>query len=341
MPKNKSTHGLPTKAYIDARLAIMEQGRRAREKSRNKARSRRGVNPFMVAYDRMIRDPCGAPLAKPPYAGGDSGYLIRLTTAFNPSGFGAGLVSGTDQSVTFTLVSQPASFPNLLLGAAVPSTVSPTYAGTAASNTFFSSGVVKAYRPVAACARWVPTGPISKRQGMISLSYKPGLPVNANDTATIAAQLALAQDSFERCPNGSAMHEIRWLPTPADESYVSPSGAFFSGGGTLTVAGIGVDGVATSTSSWIASGYVELTYIFEWLPTSQQGIQTTVEPTVNFTSQQYQATLGDVGSFLLHGVRQASRAATTAAVTGVMQSIAGLSSRRRGRNSFPAIRDEL
>lgn len=291
-------------------------------------------------YDRLIRDPCAAPFASPPYAGGTSGYLHRVSFAVNPSFFSGTSTVGTPILGNFAFQIQPSALPGYLFAGCTASTAAPTFGQTSISGTFLQNAAVRSFRPVAACAKWVPTGAISTRAGMVSLGYSQGAVKDAGNAATPADLLLFAQDSLERCPNGSGQHEIRWIPCPPDESYSTPSTSLqYQGVGTMMVSAIGVDCVYNSTTTVVANGYLEISMVYEWVPNATAGLSTSPECPPSFTSQQYQASLGDLGRFLLSGARQVGGAIGRGAMHGfsqnVVQGISALSSYRSYGRSQP------
>lgn len=294
----------------------------------------------MKAYDRLISDPCGAALCNPPYSGGSSGYLTRINASIQPSFFTSGGTTGADTTGSFCYQFQPSAFPYVLFGGSDITSVTPVFGNVALNGTFIGNTAIKQFRPVAACVRWVPTGPLAKRAGMVSLGYNAGALVSNASGATPANILSVAQDCLERVPNGGSEHEIRWLPTTVDELYTSPGNGIsspFAGAGTLLVDGVGIDGSYTSPTTVVLNGYLELTIVIEWLPSAGQGISVTPEPSPGFTTQQYQSTLGDVGAFLLHGVRRAGSAFAAGAAAKVVQTLGSYSSTRRFTSGLPLI----
>lgn len=282
-------------------------------------------------YDTLVRDPCAGPFATPPYAGAASGYFTRIQVAIPITASTSG-TAGTDTFISFAMQIQPAAFPVIYYTAAGFNSVSPVWIANTLGGSFLQNTAVKAYRPVAACAKFVSNGPIAKRAGLIAVGYTQG-PVRAvGQSGTGPDILQFSQDGLERCPNGSGAHEIRFLPCPGDEQYHQTPTNLFAEGGTLNVSGTNVDAIQGSATTATANGYVEFTGVYEWVPEGSAGISTAPTPTVGFTSQDYQSTIGDMGAFLLHGVRTAARVVGGQMVRGaaetVMQSISGISSRR-------------
>jgi len=309
-----------------------QQSRRARP-VRQRRRRRSEVMAAMQAYDRLVRDPCGAPFASPPYPGGGSGYLARFTFNLAPRFFTSTGTVGSSTVGNFAYQIQPSQLPYYVFAGSTGGTTTPTFGGTNVTGSFLSSSVLRGYRPVAACAKWVPTGAIANRAGMIAVGYEGGFTKIGGDSGTPADIAALAAGLLERAPNGSSAHEVRWLPTSYDETYGIGSPNVVYGSGTIYVAGVNVDCVYDTTTTLTANGYVELTIVVEWIPAVSSGLAVAPEAPPAFTSQQYQSTIKDIGSFLLTGARTLGSAfggsiARGAAQT-VYQSISALSSSRR------------
>lgn len=324
-----------------AKNKVKAQPKGQKGKPRQQAKKQGVVaSPDFARYDRLVRDPCAGNFARPPYAGGSSGYMVRLTTALSPTVFSGVSTVGTATTSNFSYEIQPGAFPAYGFAGATSTTASPVWGISSVSGTFLSNPLVKEFRCVAACAKWVPTGPISERAGMISLGYVPGIVKNTGESSTPADLLLIAQNGIERAPNGSSDHEIRWLPTPTDETYTQPqTSTLYVTSGTMTVTGVGVDSRYTATNIVTPNGYVEVTLVVEWTPTGSTGLSLAPETNVSFTSQDYQSTIKDVGRFLLTGARTVGMNMGAGMARGatqmVYQAVAGVSSRRRYAISQP------
>nr|QNM36914.1 hypothetical protein [Trichosanthes kirilowii tombusvirus] len=288
----------------------------------------------MQQYDALLRDPCGGPLVHPPYMGTDSGYLVRTTDILGLTGTGTGLTVG--DSVSDWLIQYTPSWGNrYLLGVNIGGANNPMGALAATSVTNFVSGtVVERFRPVAACVKWVPTGAYSKRAGMVCLGYFNGQQYVVGDTPYPGPAMALCQ---HYAPNGGEHHEVRWLPTNNDQSFVvnNTSDSGTTGGGTTLIVLKGVDGVNTNTTTTVASGLVEITAVWEWVPASAQGASTAPISPPPFTINDHQATIKNIGEYLITGAAAAGAAAGRAAVlTGATLLTAGV---RRAGTRGPAL----
>jgi len=312
-------------------------GKKGRRRNRSRGTVRPGASlkvDSMLAYDRLIRDPCAGNFAYPPYAGVDSGYLIRITATFVPAAFSAGVLTvGNAYPITFAHQIQPSTFPAYTTGAITTLSGANQWTTLNFGGSFLSNSAVKAFRPVAACMKWVPTGAINIRAGVIACGYSTAPFANAatgfDGTGVVAGML-------ERVPNGSGEHEIRWLPNPSDETFTPNNvNAQSASGGTICIAGQGVDGVATASNVVTANGVIEYTAVYEWIPYSTNYTSVAPKMPPPFTSQEYQSTIGNVGEFLLRGVRTAGDAMR--GVSSVVQQISSLTSRRAYLPTFPLI----
>lgn len=322
---------------------------KAKARGRRRRRSRRMAGALssmegFLAYDAMIRDPCGAPFARAPYAGGTSGYMARINTTFVPTLTAATGTIGASANANVAYFIQPATFPKYLVCGSVGSTFT-NVAQLGFSGTFLDNTVVKQYRCLAACLKWIPTGPIQTRQGYVSLGYTAASPVNSGDTVTAGTVAQFANNGLERQPNGSSDHEIRWIPNPADEQFLPNPTNPTNTNSSINIALVGVDAIYTGTTTVTLNGVLELTLIVEWLPQGSQGLSTAPEPNLPFTSQYYQSTIRDIGSFLLTGARNAANVVGSAlargAMVGVQQYVTSRTSARRYGASVPMIHDEL
>lgn len=272
------------------------------------------ADPRAAAWDRLLRDPCAADLAYPCYAGTDNGYLIRTVDYFNPVAPGAGLVVDVTGTVDGYIQIVPHNLSSTTGYVSAFATGGGGIGNAAASgeggNFVCNTNVVGRYRPVAACAKWIPTGPYGNRSGTVGLAYNPGAVITAGESSANTDQLlALCQ---HQSPNGSTAHEVRWLPTNVDENFVSVN-ANNNGAGAMFIVLRGVDGINTSTTTRNANGLVQITTIYEWTPARLLGVSTAPRAPLPYTSQQVLSSISDLGAYLFSGIRAAAR------VAGVVQ----------------------
>lgn len=206
-------------------------------------------------YIQLLSDPCAGPLTNAPYAGLGSGYLVRTVDQLNP------IATGVNASqVDFVYEFTPWNTPSAFVGGATSVGGNVTTSITTVSN-FVTTSTVRAYRPVAACLKWVPFGAYSARSGVIGASYSPAKMI-AN-AATINPANRVGQQQHVAL-NGSEPHEILWLPSFNDERFGSNAESNINGVGSITIIGRGIDATAAPNSS--ANGYLEATVVWEWLP---------------------------------------------------------------------------
>lgn len=304
-----------------------------------------GLNSAFRAYDELLRDPCAANLTHAFYAGCESGYLIRTTDLLQincPAGTGT---VGAAANGSFSLAYNPSGYyDNGTYQAAVIAASTAgvagrwSYAGVAnvtgfPSTTpyftnFISSAVVDRFRPVAACLRWVPTGAASVRSGTVSLGYSQGFPLLGTFSSSNNGPVYSASGAYSLgqrySTNGSQIHEVRWLPTAPDEGFTTIND-FKQGTGTVSLTGINIDGVYNTTTNVILSGYVELTTVWEWTPsTASTGITAAPKAPPPYTTQQFLSTIEDMGAYIFDGVRSAASGAARGIIKGATVAAMGV-----------------
>ncbi len=298
-------------------MAKGNRGKKKRNAPKPKGKGRRmqptgEIARHMAAYDQMLRDPCNANLVAPPYRGTDSGYLIRTTDNVTVSCVGAALTTGNVYAADFVveympqLVSSGATNTALAAAGQAPGGATPAIAYSTAgsatglvSNFISSSGVVGRFRPVAACLKYIPSGPYTSRQGMIGLGYTQGFPATPTASMNIFQTLSQCQMIAS---NGSRSHEVRWLPTDTDESWVV-LGSSAGGAGCIYLVGKGVDATATGTTAAGVNGYIEITTVWEWQPALSNSLNSAPRAPAPFTTQSVLSSITDLGAYLFDGVR--------------------------------------
>ncbi len=245
----------------------------------------------MGDYMRLLTDPCAGPITRPPYTGSGSSYLVRTTNFYQPQL--SGPLSNVDIVLEFTPWNAPAM---LLTGSAAPGS-DPTISSFNLSSFITNTTFVQTYRPVAACAKWVPSGAIAQRAGQVGLGY------SASRTYSNGAVVS-GFDALSRCmkvdPNGSVAHEINWLPSFGDERFGGNGEANIAGAGSCQIVLKGVDTV-TLGSNVAPNGYFEFTVVWEWEPAlggTSTNIVPSVIPPTRVTLQDVLSGIRDVGSVL-------------------------------------------
>lgn len=286
----------------------VRQGR-VQKRAKRSARQR----PPTMALDRrangwlrLLADPCAGELTQPCYTGSDAGYLVRTLDYISLGGNSAGLTVGaivlSQACLQFVPYNVSATSGLLWVVQTVGGgPVTPTLQGF--SNFVGNTATVKRYRPVAACLKWVPTGPYSTRSGVVGLGYNSGQVFAASDSVNGAQLLPTVQHSS---PNGSEPHEVRWLPTQTDEPFTTQATPNSTSAGTVFLQLYNVDATATSANTFSLNGFVEITVVWEWEPTTTgTGITTAPRAPLPFTSQSVLAKIGDMGAFLFKGALKA------------------------------------
>lgn len=288
-------------------------------------------DPRVRAWDQLLRDPCASNLTAPCYGGMDSGYLVRTTDVITPVAAGAGMTVGSVVPCSFVLSYIPTAWSGVANNAAYlttagfapggadPAAIVVSSAGSSigfVQNFITSNAAVKRARPVAACVKWMPSGPYTSRQGFVCMGYSPGSQFVVGDSVTYAN---LASNSQYLCSNGSEPHEVRWLPTAADENFTNNTQTNYSGG-TVTIVLRAVDGTATSATAATLNGSFEVTTVWEWEPiTGVGGVAQAPRAPLPYTSQAVLSTISDLGAYIFQGVRTGAAYAADAAISGVIR----------------------
>lgn len=289
---------------------------------------------YVERYLSLLHDPCGGELISPPYAGTDAGYLIRTTDSFVPSINGTGMTIGPvvgSALIDYTPSNygyngtQNSAWLGAGYGPGGADPLTTVYAQTAgggftsgnAMNNFISAGAVARFRPVAACLKWIPTGAYTSRSGLVASTYYPA----AGSLGATALYSAEQNSAQHHAPNGSELHEVRWLPTAADETWSNPGTvATTPGCGTMRIVLRSVDGVATSALIGTLNGYIEATTVWEWIPTATNSVTLNPRVPVPYTTQQVLASIGDRLSEFLYGPPQShAYASAYRSVRGAIQ----------------------
>lgn len=264
------------------------------------------ADPRVRAWDQLLRDPCTSNLAYPCYGGLDTGYLIRTTDYFTPIITGGSLTNGPG-TCDFVFQITPSNFSTT---SGTVSTGAPT-SGAALNSVgqtgwanFITSATVARYRAVAACVKWLPSGPYSTRSGTVAMGLIPGTAIAATQAFNTPQVRAMCQ---HYAPNGAEAHEVRFLPTSEDENFTTSGAPIDPGAASLLTVLTGVDSITTGTNTVTLNGSFEITICWEWTPAAAAGsITSSPKAPLPYTSQQVLATIGDLGSYVFQGVRTAA-----------------------------------
>jgi hypothetical protein len=289
MPPKKSSRVLKRSKGRSA-LALVAPIRKVRAPRM----SSQSANP---AWLRLLRDPCGGSIVSAPYEGAGSGYFVRTVNVLPIT---VGGLSSAPTTLDFAVEATPYNMNTPFTGASQVNGTAFTFAATSAVNFITNSSVVKSFRCVAACFKWVPIGPISVRSGVIGRVYSPAKTYAAGDSTT--GSVVLTSLPHQEA-NGSVIHEVRWLPSFNDERFSATAEANVNGVGSMTISGVNIDCTATGVSPNIiatASGYLELTCAWEWEPhvAGGNGISASATVAMNGTVRDTLSAIRNLGDFL-------------------------------------------
>lgn len=272
-------------------------------------------------------DPCNAEMVHPPYAGTTTGYLMRSVDIITPSV--SGIVSGLGVQVPLDFVLQwtPSNYSSTtgfvsggnLTGGGI------TLAATGGSTFVVDSSSVRAFRPVASCLEFIPTGAIGTRSGAIHFISATSTGF-ASGTGVTMAQLA-AQAQVTR-PNAADHYEVKWLPTSLDEELETKAELSHQGCGTVSIMLSSVDGIGTGPSTAKVHGFFRVTTVWEWTPTIVGGIIPDIRKPPGWNTQQI---LSQVN------VERVAHGAARGAVSAGLGFLASSFSNRRAGPSFSRI----
>lgn len=265
-------------------------------------------------YLHMLEDPCSGTLANAPYAGSGAGYLIRTVNQISLGGNGA---VGGQTTADFVCQITPYNFPAPFVGCVTNPGVDGVCNSFAINNFVTNTSIVKTYRPVAACIRFVSNGTVAGRSGLIGRTYNASKAFSVGDVQT-GRNLLPFMSRVD--PNGSTLHEVKWLPSFGDERFGSVSDANINGAGSMVIVGSNVDMTQTGAGGYSINGYVEVTCVWEWIPfiiggSPSQGVVGSTPVAQAFTVQDVLSRIRDVGSFLYGGARSLNAAYQYAAST--------------------------
>ncbi len=228
---------------------------------------------------------------------------MRTTNFYQPQV--TGTVANMDVVVEFT----PWNAPAMLLTGSAATGGTVTVGSFSLNNFITNAAFVQTYRPVAACAKWVSSSPISTRSGQVGMSYSASRTYANGGTVTAFDGLSR---SMRVDTNGAVCHECNWLPSFADERFAGNGEANISGAGSVQMVLKGVDTVAVSGNS-APNGYFEFTVVWEWEPAlGNTGTNSNVVPSVTAptqaTLQQVLASVRDMTGLIFRGVGMARSA---------------------------------
>lgn len=309
-------------------------GRKIRSRRRASKNKTGSTLTDVSAYRRLLLDPCNAPLVAPCAGGTGTGLYIRIKKFYTPS---------------FTMSTPPNPLTAMTVGLRLNPYTSgvteltsyggATFTGTSTlleADTFLESTAVNAYRITAACIRWVPSGPIMERQGVVHTGYTP-----QSFTASGKFPDNVKAICSRSVTNGSEMHEAIWIPSHVDElefkDRVTSGTAPDNQGATSFIMVENVDLIETaagvSTSKYQPKGYFEVTYVAEWAPDTTSGLTSPATVSSAGTFASVIKTFKDLGAVATNPtIRKMAMGAANAALSYYFQS---------GRPMLTSGRDEL
>lgn len=248
----------------------------------------------MGSYLRLLADPCAGQMVSPPFVTSGSGYFYRVKTLYTPQVATTGGVAGTKTKANYIFQYTPSgNSSTAVIAGGHPTTNTPiTLISLTPEWGLMSNGaVVDSFRAIAACVRFVPTGDITSRSGMVGRTYSQSPVYSTGAQSFMTAEIARSMVSE---PCGTVNHEIRFLPGNSDQNFHTTTVAASDGQsqGTMTLYLLGVDSTTVGATAIEVNGYIEVTTCYEWVPSS-----TTSPPTVHvsprYSLSQVLSTLGD------------------------------------------------
>lgn len=115
---------------------------------------------------------------------------------------------------------------------------------------------------------------------------------------TVPNWQSLCPKSVSNTGNGEPI-EVRWIPSgPEDVEFRSNDVVYNADTGSCLIVGRDVD-YTTGTSAATSNGYLEVTIVWEWLPSSGAGIVAPLQVGSRSTMQQVLSTIGNLTNFVL------------------------------------------
>lgn len=226
------------------------------------ARPRFALDANAAAYAKLLADPCNAPVVRPIYQGGESGYTFRAESFFTIGTNAletAGVVHWTPGYVN-------ADFTELVVGQATSASGNITVAANSSGpGRSFLVANATAARCVAACIRITYPGAESSRSGRIHYGNTNGGLIDAGQVVT-ADGVAQTVQNYTRTP--PEMVELVWRPGVADQEFNDPSATASPNirdrKSSLTVAFANLPAATGIT--------IHMTAVYEWLPRTALGV---------------------------------------------------------------------
>jgi hypothetical protein len=164
--------------------------------------------------------------------------------------------------------------------------------------TDFITSVAYRCRCLAACLKWIPTGPPLSRTGSVCVGYSPTSVVSYGYSYNSGQIRALSLKTYPASSDHT--FEVRWLPTMLDTGFNALGSASVDDAASSAMF-IGLSGV--DAVGGIANGYFELTAVWEWGPPATTGVAPAPMAPPDFDINAHQSTIGDIGEYLTTGMR--------------------------------------
>jgi hypothetical protein len=265
---------------------------------------RTGIN-YPARIRALWNDPCNAEMVHPPYAGTTSGYLMRTVDIITPDVLGNTFTPGTKVVQDVYLQWTPSNYSDttgFVYGMASPGTAPLPLQSLGKTSFITNSALVRAFRPVASCLEWVPTGAIGDRAGIVGMSSTPNTPISSASSVNAMNLLSVAAHTEA---NAAGHYEVKWLPTSLDEEFETKNELSHTGCGSVSILLKNVDATYTTTSIITANGFFRATTVWEWTPVATLGVLSAVTAPPPYTSQQIIAGLGMNMKDFLYGTMRA------------------------------------
>lgn len=284
-----------------------------------RVRVRSALDNKADAYRRLLIDPCHGPLVPPTAIGPTTGLLVRQryiqqlsSVATGPDGFIALLRPSTGElkHVTF---------------GAAGSVTAETLTTLSLETGILTSA--RAYRAVAACMKFIPTGSIGNRSGVVAIGYTPDDVTDpvASGVGTVRATYANALTTMSQrtLANSSSpeLPEVKWFPSgPEDLEFRQKSITYNADTACCSLVGTKIDNNGASG----LNGYLDITIVWEWVPAYDAGVVSSVQVGSRNTLADVLRTLGDLSrtatdhmyASMLGGVKRMARDVTQAVIAG-------------------------
>jgi hypothetical protein len=258
-------------------------------------------------YRALLLDPCNGNLVPPTAIGPSSGLLFRQRKLINLTDATWSVNATGSCAKNFAVVYRPSVGEVRVMVGHNEASASPGTGGI--YSVSLEDGVLdsaRAYRAVAGCVKFIPTGPIGSRAGTVSMAYVPDslqMPGTGATTATnvinyVSSYLQLCQHTVSNA-SGPELPEVRWIPSdPADLEFRDKSVTYNADTGSCLLVGRQVDATGGTTTTYsptpAIAGYLEVTTVFEWIPDYNAGVVSSVQMGSGSSLQSVLLTMGDL-----------------------------------------------